>query len=213
MPIIPLLGLLFVGLKLTGHIDWSWWLVTLPFWGGLVVALTFLLVGGSLAAIFAARRFALPWAVTGALLLLAAPAHAADTVVTAAGGVLDALRPFLSEILLAVLTGIGGALVAELRKRGFNTDIWETVGRGGGLAYTRIVQSGQPISTPGLIAGAVAEGAEYVAERVPDTLRKRGVTPEAVTAMVAAQLGKLLAGDPTISVGSPVLLGKTLPAA
>ena len=28
-----LLGILFVGLKLTGFIDWSWALVTLPFWG------------------------------------------------------------------------------------------------------------------------------------------------------------------------------------
>ena len=27
-----LLGVLFIGLKLTGHIDWSWWLVLLPFY-------------------------------------------------------------------------------------------------------------------------------------------------------------------------------------
>ena len=32
-----LLGLIFVTLKLTGHITWSWWLVTLPFWGGLAL--------------------------------------------------------------------------------------------------------------------------------------------------------------------------------
>lgn len=30
---LTLLGLLFVGLKLGGIIDWSWWYVTLPFWG------------------------------------------------------------------------------------------------------------------------------------------------------------------------------------
>lgn len=35
-----LLGLIFVTLKLTGHITWSWWLVTLPFWGGLALALS-----------------------------------------------------------------------------------------------------------------------------------------------------------------------------
>ena len=29
------LGLLFIGLKLAGIINWSWWLVTLPLWGGL----------------------------------------------------------------------------------------------------------------------------------------------------------------------------------
>jgi hypothetical protein len=31
-PILPLLGLVFVILKLCNIIDWSWWWVTLPFW-------------------------------------------------------------------------------------------------------------------------------------------------------------------------------------
>tara|TARA_R110000782_G_C14758109_1_gene407855 strand:- start:576 stop:770 length:195 start_codon:yes stop_codon:yes gene_type:complete len=35
--IFGLLGVLFVGLKLGGVIDWSWWYVTLPFWGGLAL--------------------------------------------------------------------------------------------------------------------------------------------------------------------------------
>lgn len=29
-----LLGVVFVTLKLCKVIDWSWWIVTLPFWGG-----------------------------------------------------------------------------------------------------------------------------------------------------------------------------------
>lgn len=37
--ILGLLGVLFVGLKLTGVINWSWWWVTLPFWGGLALFL------------------------------------------------------------------------------------------------------------------------------------------------------------------------------
>lgn len=32
--VVGALGILFVGLKLGGVIDWSWWWVTLPFWGG-----------------------------------------------------------------------------------------------------------------------------------------------------------------------------------
>lgn len=39
-----LLGLIFVTLKLTGHITWSWWLVTLPFWGGLALVLSVTLI-------------------------------------------------------------------------------------------------------------------------------------------------------------------------
>lgn len=32
-----LLALLFIGLKLTGHIGWSWLWVTAPIWGPLVM--------------------------------------------------------------------------------------------------------------------------------------------------------------------------------
>jgi len=35
--VIGLLGIVFVVLKLTGYISWSWWLITLPFYGGFVL--------------------------------------------------------------------------------------------------------------------------------------------------------------------------------
>ena len=34
-----MLGILFIGLKLTGYIDWSWWYVTMPLWGGFAIGL------------------------------------------------------------------------------------------------------------------------------------------------------------------------------
>ncbi len=34
-----LLGVLFVGLKLTGYVDWSWWWVLSPFWIGASLAI------------------------------------------------------------------------------------------------------------------------------------------------------------------------------
>ncbi|MBK1871556.1 hypothetical protein [Taklimakanibacter albus] len=40
-PIFGLLGLLFIYLKLTGTIAWSWWLVLLPLYGPAAVALVF----------------------------------------------------------------------------------------------------------------------------------------------------------------------------
>lgn len=36
-----LLTLLFIGLKLTGFIDWSWWWVLSPSWGMLALAAIF----------------------------------------------------------------------------------------------------------------------------------------------------------------------------
>ncbi len=44
--LLSLFGILFVGLKLTGHINWSWWYVTAPFWGGLAVLAMGLLLWG-----------------------------------------------------------------------------------------------------------------------------------------------------------------------
>jgi len=44
--VLRLLGVAFVVLKLTGFINWSWWWVTVPFWGGLVIVLAVLLIIG-----------------------------------------------------------------------------------------------------------------------------------------------------------------------
>lgn len=55
IPVLPLLGLLFVGLKLTGHIAWPWLWVLAPFWAPLAVVLVVLvfigLVAGAVALI------------------------------------------------------------------------------------------------------------------------------------------------------------------
>lgn len=45
-----LLGLLFIALKLTGNITWSWWWVLSPFWIPLVVGIVLLLVAAALGA-------------------------------------------------------------------------------------------------------------------------------------------------------------------
>lgn len=41
--VLGLLGIVFVVLKLTKVISWSWWWVTLPFWGGLALVLSIFL--------------------------------------------------------------------------------------------------------------------------------------------------------------------------
>lgn len=41
---LGLLGVAFVILKLCGIITWSWWLVTLPFWGGIALVLIILII-------------------------------------------------------------------------------------------------------------------------------------------------------------------------
>ena len=47
---LTLLGLLFITLKLCGVVDWSWWLVLLPFYGGFVFFAIFFAIAAWLAA-------------------------------------------------------------------------------------------------------------------------------------------------------------------
>ena len=44
--ILGLLGIAFIVLKLVGIIDWSWWWVTLPFYGPLILLIIFLIIAG-----------------------------------------------------------------------------------------------------------------------------------------------------------------------
>lgn len=41
---LSLLAVLFIGLKLTGYINWSWWWVLAPLWGGLVFVAVLLMI-------------------------------------------------------------------------------------------------------------------------------------------------------------------------
>jgi hypothetical protein len=41
---LTILGLIFVTLKLMGYITWSWWWVTLPFWGIIAILLVIAIV-------------------------------------------------------------------------------------------------------------------------------------------------------------------------
>ena len=39
-----LMFLIFMTLKLTGFIDWSWWWVTAPLWGGFALIFIFVII-------------------------------------------------------------------------------------------------------------------------------------------------------------------------
>jgi hypothetical protein len=49
--VIGLLGVLFVALKLTGYITWSWAWVLLPFWGGFAAIVIILIIIGIVVAL------------------------------------------------------------------------------------------------------------------------------------------------------------------
>lgn len=43
-PFLSLLAVLFIGLKLTGYITWSWWWVLSPVWGGAMLVFLIIIV-------------------------------------------------------------------------------------------------------------------------------------------------------------------------
>lgn len=56
MTLASVLGVIFIVLKLVGVITWSWWLVLLPFYLGLVIWLVIILIGFLLASSGSATR-------------------------------------------------------------------------------------------------------------------------------------------------------------
>ena len=51
-----LLAILFIGLKLAGYITWSWWIVTLPLWGGAALVISLFVIAPAIALIGAEPR-------------------------------------------------------------------------------------------------------------------------------------------------------------
>jgi uncharacterized membrane protein YtjA (UPF0391 family) len=44
MGLASVLFVVFLVLKLTGNIDWSWWWVTTPLWGGIALVILVILI-------------------------------------------------------------------------------------------------------------------------------------------------------------------------
>lgn len=92
--------------------------------------------------------------------------------------------------------------------------IADCVGRGAGLTYQMLAAAGGSVGSVTLTNAAVAHGVEYVMQSMPDALQRLGITPDHVGAMVTAELGKLLAVDPNVSIAPPVApANATAPAA
>lgn len=113
-----------------------------------------------------------------------------------------ALAPWLNALLIAVLPAIGAWAVAELRRRNLNATVVAAMERAGGEAYRHLLASGRPATDPAALAAAARAGALYMLDRVPDAMRARGVTESGAEQAAAAELGRLLAADPSVRVGS-----------
>jgi hypothetical protein len=112
----------------------------------------------------------------------------------AATTIADTLASWIAMALVPLIA-YGLAL---LRRWGINQTVLAAIGRGAGAAYAELLRA-RDGATPAAIERAVDAGAEYVERRIPATLGKAGLpNTDSVRDVVRAELGKLLAADPTI---------------
>lgn len=119
--------------------------------------------------------------------------------------VIGLVMPWLSAFVLA-LAGILLPLayakgLAYLKARRINTVVYEAIGRAGAVAYTAFLATGRPVTDRTALAVGAAAGGAYLKSRIPDALAVSGVvTPEAMAELAGAEMGKLLALDPSVRV-------------
>ena len=106
----------------------------------------------------------------------------------------------IANLIVPLLIPAVGYGLALLRRWRINDVVLRAIVRGAGAAYVELVQSKQGTNNAAIEA-AVDVGAGYVESRIPATLVKAGLaSPDAVRDAVRAQLGTLLAADPTVGV-------------
>lgn len=108
---------------------------------------------------------------------------------------------WVQAFLSALVPGLFALGLVWLRQHHVNATVIAALGRAAGEAYKHLVQSGGLATDPTSLAAAIAEGRDYLLARIPDALQAAGITPEAAAQMVSGELGRLLAVDPTVSVG------------
>jgi len=112
-----------------------------------------------------------------------------------------AFLPWLQALAAAAVPMLGALALAWLRRRQINTTVFEAVGRAAGESYRHIAASGRPVTDRVALAAGISADGSYLLDRIPDTLRAAGLSPEDAAQIVGAELGKLLAADPSIKIG------------
>lgn len=141
--------------------------------------------------------------------------------VAAAASPLEALLaplvPFAAAVIAAVLGVVARAVVRHLglQANAVLAGLVDTaVKRAAGLAYSFMLAEASHIGDQSTHNIAIAKAVGYVTAALPDTLAKLGLTPDSVAAMVSAELGRLLAVDPTVGIpAAPAAAPALAPAA
>lgn len=134
-----------------------------------------------------------------ALLLFAAPAWAADAVTW--GDVVQPLLPFAGAVLSGLAGWLAIRVLAWLNLSGNQAmaqAVTAAASRAAGLAYQVLATQVDRLGAAEIKQQALARGVGYLSATMPDFIRRLGLTPERLQLLVEAELGKLLAADPSV---------------
>lgn len=102
-------------------------------------------------------------------------------------------------LVLAAFAGVAAFLI---REHLLDVRWYAAISRAGGLAYQSFVVAGKVISDKSALAAAAISGAQYLQDQMAKQIAKRGVTAAGLQQIVSAELGKLFAADPSVSVSN-----------
>lgn len=112
---------------------------------------------------------------------------------------------FAGAALTASVPVLTTALLKRLKVR-TNSDQWNAVMRVAGIAagnaYKALAHAGATVGDVHIANGLMADAAALVAALAPKEIASLGLTPDRVAQIVAGELGKLFAADPTVSLGA-----------
>ena len=101
-------------------------------------------------------------------------------------------------IVLAAASGVAAYLIhAHI----LDARWYAAIGRAGGVAYQSFAAAGKSVSSKSVVAASAMAGAQYMQDQMIEQITRRGLTPEKVQQIVYAELCKLFATDPSVSIG------------
>lgn len=110
----------------------------------------------------------------------------------------DFILPLANAVVLALLPILGKLALDELRKRNLDAEWYEAISRAGGEAYKALLASGKPVTDKAALAAAAEAGGRYLLVRKSAQVVARGHDPASLAQVAGAELGTLLASDPTL---------------
>jgi hypothetical protein len=119
------------------------------------------------------------------------------------------ILPIIQAIAVTLVPVFLGVIGSWLKQKHINNTIIEALTRAAALGYVQILQSGQPVTSKGILSAAIQAGVAYMKDRVPQYLAKKNLSTDDIVQMVHAEIAKKIADHHPVTV-EPVVPEKVV---